>query len=335
MSRQYDVYGLGHALVDLQYKVSTDFLAAQNITKGIMTLIDGDRQQTLFQALPEIPVESASGGSAANTMIALAGFGGSSYFACLVADDHWGDFYLQDLRQAGVHSNPGSRGSDRTGQCIVMITPDADRTLNTFLGASAALGPAQVDQKAIAASHYIYLEGYLLSSDGGFEACRLAQRLAQRNDTAVSLTLSDPFAVESCRQRFEQLVETGVDLLFANEEEARSFTGAEDTATAVDLLTQRVGTACVTCGRAGAVLGRGAQRVAIPGLAVEAVDTNGAGDAFAGGTLYGFTHGHDLAAAGTLGCYAAAQVVSRLGPRLETSLKDHINTILATANSEE
>ena len=335
MPRTYDVYGLGHALVDLQYTVSTDFLDDQAIAKGLMTLIDGDRQQALFQALPAAPVRSSSGGSAANTLIALAGFGGSSYYACLVAGDRWGDFYLDDLHRAGVHCDPSARGRDRTGQCIVLITPDADRTLNTFLGASAALGPAQVDAHHIAASRYIYLEGYLLSSDAGFAACRRAQSLARDHGTAVSLTLSDPFAVESCRPRFEHLVEAGVDLLFANEEEARSFTGAGDTPSAARLLAQRASTVCITCGAAGAILCEGDQSVHIPGVAVEAVDTTGAGDTFAGGVLYGLTHGHDPAAAGALGCYAAAQVVARFGPRLEEPLKDRIDAILNTATNEE
>ena len=152
MARTYDVYGVGHALVDIQYRVDPEFLAENQIDKGVMTLVDTERQTTLAAALTADPVASASGGSAANTMIGVARFGGQSYYACLTGRDEWGDFYQRDLEEAGVATSPANRGEGTTGQCLVFITPDADRTLNTFLGISSAIGPAQLQEDIIADS---------------------------------------------------------------------------------------------------------------------------------------------------------------------------------------
>ncbi len=299
------------------------------VEKGIMTLIDAERQQVLFHALTEKePVLRASGGSAANTMIAVARFGGRAYYACQLGQDELGDFYQRDLEEAGVNSNPANRGPGKTGQCLVLITPDADRTLNTFLGASHKMGPEQLQEEVIADSHYVYLEGYLLSSDQGFAACCHAQKLARRHRTAISLTLSDPSMVISCKDRFSRLLEGGVDLLFGNAEEARAFTGQEDPEDACRALGERVASACVTCGPEGAIVHAEGQPTRIPGVRVKAVDTTGAGDTFAGGVLFGITHGFDLHTAAKLGSYAAAQVVSCYGPRLECSLAEEINPIL-------
>ncbi len=329
MSPTYDVYGVGHALVDIQYTVSPAFLEQFDIEKGIMTLVDEERQKQLIEAVKEAPVTRASGGSAANTMIAIARFGGRAYCAYQLGVDEWGDFYQEDLEKAGVQSNPANRSQGPTGQCLVFITPDADRTLNTFLGVSSNLGPAQIESPVIADSQYIYLEGYLLGSASGFAACCKAQKLAQQHRTAVSLTLSDPAMVGLCKERFDQLIQTGVDLLFCNEEEARAFTGASEREQACRTLAGSVATACITCGADGAILYADGQRCEIPGVQVEAADTTGAGDIFAGGVLFGLTNGLSLADAGKLGSYAAAQVVSQYGPRLGRDLHDEISTILA------
>jgi len=329
MSRKHDVYGVGHALVDTQYAVSTGSLDQLGIDKGIMTLIDEERQQAIVQALPGAPIASASGGSAANTMIGVAGFGGRACYACLVGKDKWGDFYLEDLERAGVHCRPANRSAGRTGQCVVLITPDADRTLNTFLGVSSTIGPEQLEEEVIAASRYVYLEGYLLSSDRGFAACRQAQELARKRGAALSLTLSDPSAVDVCRERFVNLVDSGVDLLFCNEDEARAYTGLQEREAACRVLADAVPAVCITCGPEGAILYENHQRLHVPGVPVEAVDTTGAGDLFAGGVLFGLTHGYSLEEAGRLGSYAAAQVVARYGPRLERALQEEIDAILA------
>ncbi|MBN98950.1 MAG: adenosine kinase [Gemmatimonadetes bacterium] len=329
MSVTYDVYGIGHALVDIQHRISVDFLAKLQIEKGIMTLVDEGRQLELIQALNEDPVKSASGGSAANTMIGIAQFGGRAYYAYQVGQDEWGKFYQDDLEKAGVQSNTANRVKGPTGKCLVFITPDADRTLNSFLGVSGNLGPEQIEEDAISASKFIYLEGYLLSSENGFAACCRAQQLAQKHQTAVSLTLSDPAMVSFCKERFEQIIEGGVDLLFCNEEEAQALTGAANREGSGRALAARVRSACITCGADGALIYGDGQRFDIPGFPVKAVDTTGAGDMFAGGVLFGLTNGFGFSDAGKLGSYAAAQVVARYGPRLEANFQNEAPKILA------
>lgn len=328
MGRVYDVYGVGHALVDIQYKVDAELLVELGVEKGVMTLIDEERQQILFAAIDLPPLASASGGSAANTMIGVALFGGSAYYACLTGRDTWGDFYQRDLETAGVATAAANRGAGKTGQCVVFITPDADRTLNTYLGISSAIGPEQLQVDKIAASRYVYLEGYLLSSDNGYAACRKAIEMARASDTAISLTLSDPFMVATFKERFATLVADGVDLLFCNEEEAFAFSGENERQAAIEFLGKRVHTVYTTCGADGALICEGGQIISVPGVGVKAVDTTGAGDLFAGGALYGLTHDLDVEKAGKLGSYAAAQVVAQYGPRLVSSLRD-IDSILA------
>ncbi len=329
MARTYDVYGVGHALVDIQYQVQPEFLANNQIDKGVMTLVDADRQVHLSAAITDDPVASASGGSAANTMIGVARFGGRAYYACLTGRDDWGDFYQRDLEEAGVATNPANRDEGTTGQCLVFITPDADRTLNTFLGISSAIGPDQLQEDIIAASQYVYLEGYLFSSDDGFAAAVQAQEMAHRHGTTVSLTLSDPFMVGAFKERFDAIIDQGVDLLFCNEEEALACTGASHREAAGEMLAAKAGTTYITCGPDGALVYADREKEMVPGVRVEAVDTTGAGDLFAGGALYGLSHGYSPIDAARLGSYAAAQVVARFGPRLPESLADQIETILS------
>ena len=326
--KKHDVYGIGHALVDLQYSISLTALEELGIEKGVMTMVDAAQQQELVSALPE-PVKSASGGSAANTMIAIARFGGRPHYACLVGDDELGGFYRRDLEQAGVGSAAANSLPGRTGQCVVLVTPDADRTMATFLGASASIGPSQLEPPILQDSQYVYLEGYLVTSDAALDACVAAQRLAREHGTSVSLTLSDPAIVEFFKDRFERLIESGVDLLFCNEEEARALTGAGDRAAACDAIASLVPRACITCGPDGAVVIDGDTRSEIDGIDIEAVDTTGAGDAFAGGVLFGITNGYGLAESARPGCYAGSRVVSAYGPRLEDSLNERVREIIS------
>lgn len=330
MSRQYNVYGLGHALVDIQHTVSPEYLSAQGIDKGVMTLIDTERQESLLAALPHEPITSASGGSAANTLIGIANYGGQAYYACQIGKDPWGDFYHSDLQAAGVASNPALRQAGATGKCLVFITPDADRTLNTFLGISSQMGPDQVEEAIVKASQYVYLEGYLLSSDNGFAACQKAQTLAHKHGTAIALTLSDPFMIEAFQERFAALLNNGIDVLFCNEDEARAFSTTADRKDACKALATTAKTICVTCGADGAYLHANNNSFTVPGVPVQAVDTTGAGDMFAGGVLFGITNGYTLEQSAQLGSYAAAQVVARYGPRLDRPLKSEIAAILSS-----
>lgn len=324
-----DVYGIGHALVDLQYPVDPVFLKDHGIAKGLMTLVDEDRQVELQAALAVSPANSASGGSAANTMIALARCGGHAHYAFRVGDDRWGDYYCRDLSEAGVGSGAASRGSGKTGQCMVFVTPDADRTMNTFLGASAGIGPRQVERQELRRSRYVYLEGYLLTSESGMEACDLARRWARSEGVGVSMTLSDPAIVQAFGERFHQLVDSGVDLLFCNEEEAMAFTGSGELHRAGSELAHRVPIAAITRGAGGALVVAGTTQEQVDAVPVQAVDTTGAGDSFAGGFLFGICRGYPIADAARLGCFAAAEVITKLGPRLERTLENEIESILA------
>ena len=326
---QFDVYGIGHALVDLQFGVTEDILAALGVHKGVMTLIDETRQQELIETLPAEPLKSASGGSAANTMIAVARFGGRPYYACRVGDDAWGGFYRDDLERAGVTSNLHGSCSGKTGQCVVLVTPDADRTMSTFLGVSDSMGPDQLEEEALRASQFVYIEGYLVTSDPGFAACLAAQRLARDHGVSVSLTLSDPSIVEIFRARFEDLIAAGVDLLLCNEDEARALSEKTDRRSACEAIAKLTPRACVTCGPEGAVVLDGGGGVNVSGVDVDAVDTTGAGDAFAGGVLYGLAHGFELADSARLGCFAGARVVSVYGPRLEHNLEEQVPDIVS------
>ena len=330
MSKKYDVYGLGNALVDIQYRVDPGFFQTAGIDKGVMTLIDENRQKMLIEALGQKEMARSSGGSAANTMISLVKCGGTGYYACKVAHDGDGDFYLEDLKNAGVAFNPTNRGEGTTGKCLVMITPDADRTMNTFLGITHTFGIVQIEESVIADSQYIYIEGYLVTSDTGFQAAQAAQKFAHAHGVKVALTLSDPFVVDVFKSQMEMLVSDGVDLLFCNEDEAKMLTGTNTTDAACEALAGRVGSFAVTCGAEGAKVRDRDQTRPVPGFKVEAVDTNGAGDAFAGAYLFGLTHDYAPAQAAKLAAYVSSRVVSQYGPRFDQHLSsDDIEKILA------
>lgn len=319
---EYDIFGVGHALVDLQFSVGPCELASLGVEKGVMTLVDADRRRAVLCGIGRDPVNRASGGSAANTAITVTRFGGRAYYAFQVGNDEWGRFYREDLQSAGVDSSPGALQPGETGQCLIMVTPDADRTMNTFLGASADMGPHQVDAGVIAASRFVYLEGYLLTTEVGFAACRSAGVAARSRGVAVALTLSDPTVVRTFPSRFEGLVDdVEIGLLLCNEDEAAAFTGVRERALAAEALAHRFRRVCVTLGGEGALVidGDGGP-VHIPGFPARAIDTTGAGDAFAGGVIYGLSRGYALAQAATLGNYGAAIVVSAFGPRLPASL---------------
>jgi sugar/nucleoside kinase (ribokinase family) len=329
MGRNYNVYGIGNALVDIQYQVDPEFLKAAEIDKGVMTLVEEDRHLKLIDELGDQVLKRSSGGSAANTMIGVANLGGRAYYACKVAKDEYGDFYLQDLEAAGVESNMAIREEGTTGKCLVFITPDADRTMNTFLGITSTFGPDQLEEELIARSNYLYIEGYLAASDTGFEAALSAQKMGKRWGARVAITLSDPFIVDVFKSRLQELVDNGVDLLFCNEDEAKAFTGQEDTESACASLRDQVNGYAVTCGPRGAFVYDREESIESPGFRVDAVDTNGAGDMFAGAYLFGMTNGYDVTQSARLATYSSAQVVSQFGPRLEDSLKDRIPDILA------
>ncbi|MDE2889920.1 MAG: adenosine kinase [Gemmatimonadota bacterium] len=328
MARAFNVYGIGNALVDIQYRVTPDFLARFGIEKGVMTLIEEDRHHELLDRLGDDVLKRSSGGSAANTMIAVAGLGGTAYYACKVAKDAYGDFYLRDLAEARVASNR-FQGEGITGKCLVMITDDADRTMNTYLGITGTFGPEQLESDVIRRSDYLYIEGYLMASDVGFASAMAAQAEAHAGGTRVSLSLSDPSIVAAFGDRMRTLVTRGVDLLFCNEDEARAFSETGETDEACVALETMVGAYAVTCEANGAIVWDGVERFRSPGFSVDAVDTNGAGDMFAGAYLFGITGGLDAEQSAKLANYASMRVVAQYGPRLEESLTDEVERILA------
>ena len=316
--KKYNVYGIGNALVDLEFKVSHHFIEEHKIPKGLMTLVDEEKQNQLIQAIEHTDIEKKSGGSAGNTVIAVTQMGGSAFYSCKISNDEYGDHFLKDMHDIGIETNFDSHTREHgyTGKCLVMITDDADRTMNTFLGISAELSVNEVDEDAIRNSEYVYLEGYPVTSDTAFEALLLTKKLAEKHGVLTSLTLSDPSIVKFFKERFIELIGASVDLLFCNEDEAKEFTGKEDVLSAREALKKYAKRFVITLGANGAIIYDGDTYIDIEPYPVHAVDTNGAGDMFAGTFLYGVTNGLGYAGAGKLASLASSQVVTQYGPRL-------------------
>lgn len=315
---KYDVYGLGNALVDMEFEISDQFLQENNIDKGVMTLVDENQQHELIEQLDAFEGNKASGGSAANTLIAVSSMGGSSYYSCKVADDDLGHFYLNDLQAAKVDCNmDGKHKGGITGKCLVLVTPDAERTMHTFLGVSSELSPYEVSEDAIKNSGFCYLEGYLTTSETGKAANIAARKIAEDNNIKTALTFSDPFVVEYFRDGFTETIGDGIDLLFCNEVEALSYTQKSTVDEAIEVIKTFSKTFAITLGAEGAVIYDGSNLISIAANPVTAVDTNGAGDLFAGAFMYGITHGKSFEEAGTLASKASSVIVSQFGPRLK------------------
>lgn len=316
---KYDVYGIGNALVDIVTEVDHDFFEQNEVEKGLMTLVDEKRQLHLMKAIDMKRSKMSGGGSAGNTMVAINQFGGKSFYSCLVAKDDLGKFFLEDLKRNGVDTNLSHDKCPvgHTGRCLVMTSPDAERTMNTFLGVSSFLSPEHLDEDAIRNSSYIYLEGYLVASPKGLEALKEAKRIAEKNKIATALTFSDPSMTKYFSTQMEEIVGASVDLLFCNEEEAMIFTSTDNMGDAREKLKQVARRFAITLGANGALIYDGDTFIQIEPYKVRAIDTNGAGDMFSGAFMYGITHGHSYAEAGKLASLASSRVVSQFGPRLE------------------
>ena len=319
--KTFDVYGIGNALVDTEYEIDDAFLGYAKLPKGMMTLIDASDRTRLIQLLEEEHehqvIKQAGGGSAANTIVAIAQMGGKTFYSCKVANDETGDFFMADLKEAGVHTNlDDGREPGITGKCISMITPDAERTMTTHLGITESLSERELNADALAASRYLYIEGYLVTSPSAFEAVKRAQDIARSSGCIVSLTLSDPSMVENFGTAFDELVSRGVDLVFCNEDEAMLWTGANNRKEAMSRLTALCHRAVMTCGKEGALVHDGYDTSMVPGVQTRAVDTTGAGDMFAGAFLYAINTGRDFAEAAAFANRAASVLVSSFGARL-------------------
>ena len=321
-SARYDVLGIGNAIVDVLARADDDFLVRQDMRKGAMTLIDEERATALYEAMG--PTVAMSGGSAANTIVGCASLGGRAAFVGKVKDDELGRVFAHDIRAAGVafDTPPGSEGPS-TGRCYVLVSPDGERTMNTYLGAAQDLHPRDIDTEAIAAAAITYLEGYLWDPKHAKDAFLKAAAAAHEAKRMVALTLSDAFCVDRWRDEFLGLVRAGtVDLLFANETELRSLYQTADFDTALAALRGEARLAVVTRSEKGCVVVSRDQVLAVPASPVErVVDTTGAGDLFAAGFLTGVAQGTGHERAASLGALAAAEVIQHLGARPQTSLK--------------
>lgn len=320
--KNYHVYALGNALVDMEFEVDDSFLQNNSVDKGVMTLVDEDRQHELVAQLDAFDGQRASGGSAANTLMAVAGFGGNAFYSCRVSNDDLGDFYMEDLHAAGVDSNlNGERPEGVTGKCLVMVTPDAERTMNTYLGISGDLDSGDIDADAIRAAEYLYMEGYLVSSPSARQATLDARAIAREAGVKVALTFSDPAMVQFFKDGLKEMVGGGIDLLFCNEAEAMAYTDCDNVDAAKEALKSVSKAFVITLGSEGALIYDGETEVRVAAHEVQAVDTNGAGDMFAGAFLYAITHGHSWEDAGKLASLASSRIVSQFGPRLP--LEEH------------
>lgn len=330
-----DLYAIGNALVDREYPVDDGLLVRCNLQKGTMQLADAVQQEALMAQLNQhtSPTGQVGGGSAANTAFAFAALGGSTFYACRVGNDPAGSFYLEDLSAAGVQTSPRSQDLGQTGTCIVMVTPDGERTMHTHLGITAELSPDQVDLTPLAQARFLYIEGYLATSDSARQAVAVVRELARQQGTKIALSLSDPAMVQYANAGLHDLIGQGVDVLFCNEMEARLFTQTDSIEAAIAALHQYAPLVVVTRGADGALIGHeGLLQPVAPQLVPQVLDTNGAGDGFAGGFLYGLSQHFTLTDCGYLATAIASAVVAKFGPRLP---RTHYQQILQQMISQE
>ncbi|MEM9897638.1 MAG: adenosine kinase, partial [Bacteroidota bacterium] len=318
MKKKYDVCAIGNALVDYEIEVEDSFLTNNRIEKGLMTLVEEEQQASLLQAASGKIKKRQGGGSAANTIFGLSAFGGTGYYTCKVADDQDGALFIQDLKDAQLDSNllKGALSAGTTGKCLVMITPDAERTMNTFLGITTDFSKAEVDAEAIGNAAYLFMEGFLVSTEKGLESMKKAVEEAKATDTKVALSFSDPSMVKYFGGQMKEIVGLGIDLLFCNVEEAEIFTDSQGLEQVKQALKQHAKKFVVTLGSDGAVGFDGRDFIEIAPKPVMAVDATGAGDMFAGAFLYGITHNMDFYEAGKLASAASSLVVGKFGPRI-------------------
>jgi len=327
-SKPYEnhVVGIGNAIVDVIAKCQDAFLKRHNLVKGAMALIDQATAASLYGEMG--PAVEVSGGSAANTTAGLASFGAKAAFIGKVGDDPLGEIFGHDIRSLGVkYQTPPGQGVGQTARSYILVTPDAQRTMNTYLGASQALGPEDVDEVLIKSSIITYLEGYLWDPPRAKEAFIKAMDIAKGAGRFVALTLSDSFCVDRYRDEFLDLVEHRINILFANEQEIKSLYQTDDFEEAKRRVTGHVDIACLTRSEKGSVILSAEHEIKIPVKPTEVLDTTGAGDLYAAGFLYGLTHGYTLEAAGRIGAMAASEAISHLGARPETDLKDLLSSL--------
>jgi len=321
---KFDTTCIGNAIVDVLAKIEDDFLLQENLVKNSMNLIDEERAEDLYSKMGT--AVEISGGSAGNTAAGVASLGGRSNYIGKVRNDQLGAIFAHDIQAIGVNFETAkSEEGAATARSFILVTPDAHRTMNTYLGACVELGPEDIDPAMIAGSEVTYMEGYLWDPEGGKAAFRKAAQISHEASKRVSLTLSDSFCVGRYRAEFIDFIEGGVDILFANEDEIKSLYQTDNLAEAIAAVREKVEIACVTRSKEGSVIIQGEATLDIEAdTSIEVVDTTGAGDLYASGFLFGFTNGYSLADSGRIASLAAAEIISHIGARPEVSLKELI-----------
>lgn len=319
---KYDLCCLGSALVDITFQIDDDFVKAneeRGIAKGGMTLIEKDDQINLIQELMDLGKlpDKACGGSATNSVVAASLFGSSCHMSCIVSDDDNGRFYLEDLSSNGIgHTSELIDSEIPSGQCLVMISDDAERTMCTNLGINSNISTKNVDEEVIKNSDYIFLEGYLVASPDGYNTFKEAITQAKKHDTKVALSLSDTFIVNSFKKELVELIEINCDLIFCNESEAQEFVGSVIEKEIFSYFKDCTPNLIITKGSDGCIGYDENYEFSVSGEEVKAIDTNGAGDMFAGAVLNGLNNQKNLEESSKFGCFAASKIVQNNGPRL-------------------
>ena len=319
--KKTNIYAVGAALVDTEVTVSDDFLRSQSIDKGVMTLVEQTRQAELLNALNSCgaSLHRQSGGSACNAAVAASYFGATACFGGKVANDNDGKLFASDLAQANVTFYSAKSGAGVTGKCLVMVTDDAERTMNTYLGVSDEFSNSEINQTALLNSEWFYIEGYLQTDDRRTAVVKTAVEKAKQSGVKVALSLSDPFVAQLFSDNLRAIIGGGIDLIFCNKDEALAFTETDSLETAAQQLKTFTKTFAITDGANGALIFDGEDLFKAPAVKAKAIDSNGAGDMFAGAFLYAISAGEDYQSAAQLANKAAAMVVERFGPRLEAA----------------
>ena len=319
---KYDISALGNALVDTQYKVSSEFLSGVGIEADTMTLASAEEQAPIIEKLISMGSESVSdcGGSATNSLVAAANYGSNCHHVCRVADDEDGTRYLDSLRAAGVkHIGVSSENSDMpTGKCLILVTPDAKRTMISMLGVSAFLGASDIDYEVVENSKIFYIEGYMVTSDDNFNAVISTLEHLKGKDVLKALSLSDAGIVHGFKDKFDLIESYGIDMIFCNDDEAVAFSGKENLEDAIEFYKNKSYMTAVTKGADGSVVVQNGVEYLAPAEKITPVDTNGAGDMFAGSFMHAFLQGHDVEACARFSNYASSKVVETFGPRLSS-----------------
>jgi len=317
--KKYNVFGIGNALVDCVYMVDDKFLDDNNIEKGLMTLVDEKKQKSIIEKIKNFDSVIQSGGSVTNSVYTLSQLGGSGYVSVLVAEDKFGKIYLSDLKDSNVSTGGMiyTTGDGMTGTCLVLTTPDAERTMNTCLSISSNFSIKNINLVDLKSSEYLYIEGYLVTSDVAMEAVHQSIEFSSKNDVKIALTFSDLAMVKYFKDNFKSILNNKVDLLFCNEDEAKTFSGYDTLEDSIKYLGKLSATLVVTLGKNGSLIYHNGEKIIIDPYPTKAVDTVGAGDTFAGAFLYGITNGLSLKKSGELASLLSSKVVSKIGPRLE------------------